>query len=528
MNIFCNYATIESVIHSKYMPKSFYRKREKILLQRGKDRQSRGIERTEIPKFIPNPGSQQELFFDKLGISEGEVLERDIRGTLTQIPSINPKGWRYERGKKAILYLGGFGTGKSYAGAAFCYACSVAYQTRGLIVANDYEQLRRSTIYKMVEFCEVHGIAFSPRKETIEGSSIAIAKHNKYMIVNGMYFDIVTAQSFQDQTSKSKVSGMGAEYGIAWFDEGLFADVSVPSAIITRLRCQDAPNLLLITSTVNWNQPLNWGYEWFADEDRSDGQKQKFDMVVGTTDENYHNPDSYFEELKATRTPELFAVQVLAQFQDITTGKIAHYFCRDRHVASLQYNPSHPICVSFDFNVNPAVSIVFQHYDGKIFILKEIYQLNSDTFRSSSETLARLEALGVPTNNQVLIYGDATGNNRTANATSSNWQIVTSTLGRSYTPVKKFGAVNPPVIDRCHSFNFAFFKDLIVVDSSCKMLIKDITSVAWNESGTDIDKKSDKMISHLFDAASYPVHSLIPHGGKGRATQMGRYRSGAI
>lgn len=508
------------------MPQSLVKQRQRALLQR--ERRLRTAGTNEIPRFTPNPGSQQELFFEKLGINKGELLERDIRGNVAQIPCINPTGWRYEKGKKAVLYLGGFGTGKSYAGAAFCYACSVAYQTRGLIVANDYEQLRRSTIYKMVEFCESHSIPFSPRKETIEGSAIAIAKHSKYMIINDMYFDIVTAQSFQNQTSKSKVSGMGAEYGIAWFDEGLFADVSVPSAIITRLRCQDAPNLLLITSTINWNQPLNWGYEWFADEDRTVGQREAFDMVVGTTDENYHNPESYYSELQATRTPELFAIQVLAQFKDITVGKIAHYFSRELHVGKFTFNDKHPICVSFDFNVNPAVGLIFQKIDGVIYFLREVYQMSSDTFRSSAEILRLLQSMGVPTGASIDIYGDATGNNRTANAVNSNWQIVTNTLAQQYSPVRRFGNINPPVIARCHSYNFAFFKNLIRIDSSCKMLIKDVTSVAWNADGSDIDKKSDPLISHLFDAASYPVHQLIPHGGNSNYGGMSKYKSGAI
>lgn len=470
--------------------------------------------------FVPNPGSQQTLFFDTLGVRRGALVQRNVRAENTQLPCLDASDWQYQGGKKAILYLGGFGTGKSYAGAAFCYATSVAYSTRGIVLANDYEQLRRSTVYKLVEFCEVHNIPFSPRKATIEESSIAIARNSKYMIVNDTWLDIVTAQSFLDQTSKSKVSGMGAEYGFAWFDEGLFSDVSVPSAVITRLRCKNAPNLLLITSTVNWNQPLNWGYEWFADENRSADQIAKFDMVVGTTDENYHNPDSYYEDLRATRTPELFAVQVLAQFQDITTGKIAYYFNREKHVQSIKYNPNYPICASFDFNVNPAVAVLFQVYDNKIYFLKEVYQVNSDTFRSSREVLQKIEGLGVPTGTALMLYGDATGNNRTANSTSSNWQIVVNTLSQQYSVNKKFGASNPPVIDRCHSFNFAFYKDALVIDPICKMLIKDITSVAWNEAGNDIDKKADPMISHLFDAASYPVHNLMPHGGKGSGAAM--------
>ena len=211
------------------------------------------------------------------------------------------------------------------------------------------------------------------------------------------------------------------------------------------------------------------------------------------------------------------------------TGKIVGNFSdRDSHTGTFDFDYKYPISVSFDFNVNPAVGIIFQMKDGVIYFLKEVYQLNSDTFRSSAEILRLLQYMGVNPGSQIHVYGDATGNNRTANATNSNWQIVMSTLSQHYTPVRKFHNINPPVIARCHSFNYAFFKDLIRIDLSCKMLIKDITSVAWNADGSDIDKKSDAMISHLFDAASYPVHQLIPHGGAGNPGGMGRYQSGAI
>lgn len=477
--------------------------------------------------FVPNPGSQAALFFEALGVPIGKDISKNINGIDTKIPSIDPTAWQYKKNKKAILYLGGFGTGKSYAGAAFCYATSVGYKTRGIILANDYEQLRRSTIYKMVEFCEYHNIEYSPKRSSIEESAITIARNSKYIIINGMYFDVVTAQSFSNQTAKSKVSGMGAEYGIAWFDEGLFSDVSVPSSIITRLRCKNAPNLLLITSTINWNQPLNWGYDWFANPDRTPEQKEKFDLVVGTTNENYHNPDTYFEELKATRTPELFAVQVLAQFKDINTGKVAFYFNRENHVGSFGFDDKYPICISFDFNVNPAVAVIFQKIDKNIIFLKEIYQLNSDTFRSSAQVLQYLQLMGVSTRFPVHIYGDATGNNRTANATNSNWQIVTNTLSKEYNLVRKFGNINPPVIARCHAFNSGFYQNLIHIDLSCRMLIKDITSVGWNADGSDIDKKSDPMITHLFDAASYATYQLMPNSSN-ISSQISQYRSGAI
>jgi hypothetical protein len=236
--------------------------------------------------FAPNAGCQAELFYKVLKLKS---LPSETRHDKTVKPINFTSHWEYSQSYRAILYLGGFGAGKTFSGVAFCLTMSSYYPTkRGLIVANDYPQLKRSTCRKIAEFCRYHGIKLEPMAEDDERTGDIIA-HRQYCYIENVRHDVVSAQLFTDQTSSSKVSAMGSQYGWAWFDEGLFADESAFKSLVTRLREPEAPNLCLITSTINWNNPFNWGYSFFADEDRTDSQKKLYYLVKGTTDECYRN-----------------------------------------------------------------------------------------------------------------------------------------------------------------------------------------------------------------------------------------------
>jgi len=459
-------------------------------------------EKKDAVNFAPNPGSQEKLFYEylKLPCLENEKRkEREVKPL-----DVNNK-WSYENQYKSILYLGGFGTGKTFAGVGFCLAMSAYYpRKRGLIVANDYPQLKRSTCRKVSEFCRFHGIELDPIAEDDEKTGDIIA-HRQYCYINKVRHDVVSAQLFTDQTSNSKVSAMGSQYGWAWFDEGLFADESAFKSLITRLREPEAPNLCLITSTINWNNPFNWGYNFFADEERTDEQKRIYGLIKGTTDENFYNPDDYVEILKASRTPELFELQVRSEFVATTEGKIFGYFSRELVVENC-FSEYDEIILSIDFNYSPSCAIACQKIDNKLVVIKEWYVRNCGTFKLSKMIREWLE--DNYEKKVVWVQGDATGNQRTANSELTNWQIVFKELKESYVVKQLFKKVNPEIIDSINAVNNAFYFKNVMVEKNCKELIKDLESLQFDKNGK-IDKK-DIDRSHLADCLRYVVNHFYP------------------
>lgn len=108
-------------------------------------------------------------------------------------------------------------------------------------------------------------------------------------------------------------------------------------------------------------------------------------------------------------------------------------------------------------------------------------------------------------NRQVIIIGDSAGNNkRDTAAVKTNYQLFEEVLGRGCT--KKF--TNPPIQSRIISANSNFYHRKVIIDPSCKTLIKDLELLAWKENGTDVEKTID--LSHASDAYTYGLYYFIP------------------
>lgn len=67
---------------------------------------------------------------------------------------------------------------------------------------------------------------------------------------------------------------------------------------------------------------------------------------------------------------------------------------------------------------------------------------------------------------------------------------------------------NPLVLQRVISANSNFYHKRLVIDPSCKTLIKDLELLAWKEDGKDIEKTID--LSHASDAYTYGTWFFMP------------------
>ena len=212
--------------------------------------------------------------------------------------------------------------------------------------------------------------------------------------------------------------------------------------------------------------------------------------------------------MKVSLTDELFKIEVLGEYTPITEGKIFKYFTRKAHTLPLEVDLDYPIYLSLDFNHDPMTAIAGQWIDGELLIIKEWFLRNSDSFQMG-ETLAKwISSLGnYPSG--LLLHGDATGNQRTANSKNSNWEIINQSL-KQFNPRRLYGKANPSVLDSINSVNCAFNTDRLFISGDCKELIKDLESLRYNNNG-EIDKKQDLMRSHLGDTLRYICHHLLPY-----------------
>ena len=411
---------------------------------------------------------------------------------------------------------GGIGSGKSRAGAWYCcYRALMDPLGRGLISANEYGQLETSTLVALAEFCQDYGIPLNPLGNSPEETAKMIASRRLCTIYEAQFL-VLSANKFDGGTERSVQGGRGIEIKTAWLDEWCYASEMAFQTIIGRIGRGrgDLPGQFVITSSINRNTPFNWTYDKFADEDRSEEIKKMYRSIPCLTSDNTSLDPRYLATLEASYPPELVALELRGEYVATTIGRIFRYFKRSLHLdGGIGVCSGVPLHLSFDFNHSPATAIAAQKSGDCIFIIKEWYLMDSDTFELANKVLEwAKEQTGVF---PLHLHGDASGKQRTANSKVTNWGIVKKKLRSLDVGWRRhWQEVNPSVLDSIHSTNNLFYNDRLLIHPSCKELIKDLESLKFDDKGK-LDK-SDIKRSHLADCLRYLCHDLhpIPVGGQ--------------
>jgi hypothetical protein len=403
--------------------------------------------------------------------------------------------------------LGGIGSGKSHLGAAFvCSRAALDPTSRGLITANSYGQLTTSTLIALAEFCQQFHIPLEPSRRTVEETAKAIAAARMCKIFDASLL-VISAEAFIGATENSQETGRGLQVRYIWADEYAYAPKSVFETVNGRLGRGRGKikGLGVITSSPNKNQPFNWAYDTFINEDRTEQQRELYTYIRCLTADNSSLDEDYVRSLEAAYTPELAALELRGEFRASSDGKAFNHFDRARHVYPTTFDPALPLHLSFDFNRNPATCAVGQKIGDRLCLIAEIYQLNSDTFALGREAWGLIENLAPFL---TYIHGDASGRAMTANSRQSNWDIISAAL--TGLPLNwQVPTVNPPIADTLNAANSLLHHGRISIDPGCKMLIKDLELVKLDGKG-GLDKKAYPMLSHLADCFRYLAFDLFP------------------
>lgn len=215
-------------------------------------------------------------------------------------------------------------------------------------------------------------------------------------------------------------------------------------------------------------------------------------------------------------------------FDDPVSGDLLfNRFNADVHVLNkqsasiLRYTPNTPLHLSLDFNRSPATAGFGQVVGGELRIIYEFYILNSDTFELSDRISRWI--INHKHQGSVIVHGDASGNQKTANSRQSNWAIVWESLSRHGIPARKaYKRTNPNLQDSVNSCNYAFEQNQVFLNGqTCPELVLDLSTLKEKNGGID---KSDLARSHAADWFRYMVHDIMPYGSTRRAPRVGKGR----
>lgn len=190
--------------------------------------------------------------------------------------------------------------------------------------------------------------------------------------------------------------------------------------------------------------------------------------------------------------------------------------------------PRRPLCWTWDFNVEPMVSLIGQR-DGTIFRVNRELIIDTD---ASVDQMVQYFHESVPSHHgEVWVYGDASGRARSKDIPGGRTEYsLIFNLMRTYgSPMRlKVPESNPLVTDRVNSVNRAMKDETgtihIEIDPSCEELIADLKQVLRDNKG-GLKKSRDRKDpyfrrTHTSDALGYWINYEEPVRQRGFAERL--------
>src|SRR6185437_5413356 len=258
-------------------------------------------------------------------------------------------------------------------------------------------------------------------------------------------------------------------------------------------------------------------------------------LISAATEDNPFLPAAYIQSLRRNYDPEVADIELGGKFGDIQRGRVWRRFNRGRHVLgetearrrglpALRPDPTLPLCLGQDFNIDPLCSVLFQwrrvrvngYQEDVMYVLDEFYIRDSTIDLVAKELLNRGDLARIAKRNGILLYGDASGYQGNRQTGLSDWESLRMALADlGFSGTAKVPAANPDRTLRYKSGN-RMLEDAngnlgVVIHERCVNLPLDLERMYFRP-GTSIvevpkikDGKPVRLVTHLADAWSYPI-----------------------
>ena len=424
-------------------------------------------------------------------------------------------------------YIGGWGSGKSWAGArklanlhvhnAFNLVTGKPTFTRGLMVSVTYALARVVNMPQLEAAFDEMGLRWKfiadPKRYCYEFEDLGTSRIPSELFVR--------SAERPDLIAGFEVGHIWGDEAARWYNnvENPMADALLQSE--GRLRDSNA-NISQFNMTFTHEGEFTQVFSRFEAEPR----RPDHAAYRSSTRENSHLPQSYVDSLQDNLTTEL-----AKQYIDGHAASFKGGLCYDNYNEALNLDPSiklnysRPLQLAIDFNINPGChAIIGQHYrdpNELAVAIDELYEDRMDVKRLVNIVMPKwLKENGAIDSNgawrfpgRLELFGDATGGNAQAATGESCWEVMQASLKAIGIPfsMANIPTANPHVSDRVQAMNCAFLNARsevrYKVSPKCSRLIRDFKILKWK--GNEMDKDNRKL-SHPSDADGYRIFQLIP------------------
>jgi hypothetical protein len=258
---------------------------------------------------------------------------------------------------------------------------------------------------------------------------------------------------------------------------------------------------------------FRWMWNTFGSEEAQGRDDRR--LIKMRSVDNPHLPPDFIERLQANYDPTMLRAYLDGDFVNLATGTIYDRFDRVKHVTNtLPDLDREPLRIGVDFNVGNMSAIIAVRMGDRLLVIDEISGAH-DTDAMAQEVVRRYP------HRRMYVYPDASGGNRSTNATRTDIQIL-----ESYGMSNQSPKANPPVRDRIAAVQALLENGKgqvrLQVSETCKRLIECLELQCYTEKG---DPDKDAGHDHMNDALGYLVwREFNPlHAGAGRGTGVRLY-----
>lgn len=404
------------------------------------------------------------------------------------------------------IYQGGYGSGKTWCGSLLGILLSQKYPgSRGLVGAKEYELVKKTTLVSYMEHLENFGfragkdytynkvdkiIRFANSSEIL---FTGLDDPEKFKSLNLHWAEIEEASQISDSSFKQLLGRLRNTYrGDNWHD--------------FRYR---------LFGHTNPQPDKGWIYQRFV-ENKADNYR----LIISATTNNIYLPEHFVASMKDSFDEEYFRINVLGEFGNYASGLVVKNFT-DENIKELHYCPDLPLHLTWDFNVDPMSCILAHKDNNKVFFFDEFVLENTSTQCTIQAIIDKYPNHKA----EIIINGDASGDNRSTQSEYSNYVIIKKALiAHGYKNIKiKLRPFNPPIKNRIAAFNAmvcnANGERRLFVDKKCQKFLQNIYNLKYKVGTSIVDVpsysqiKSDnslKFLEHPFDAGSYLVEYYFP------------------
>lgn len=398
-------------------------------------------------------------------------------------------------GKRLILNMGGYGSGKSVTVSQLIILKALREpKFKALICMKLSTSINKSVLAEFIRQLNHMQVEY-----TLNKSERTISFPNGSVLL------------FTGLDSPEKLKSI-PDINLGYFEEASHGDIDDVYGIDGRIRGNyNMPHKLILNfNPVSIN---NYLYQNFYGDNYDESKYTYFKTTY--KDNRFCDPSyiKYLESFKEINFNE-YRVRALAEFGIVETGNaLLPNFKTEKHVKKCVYDPSLPIMISVDENVNPYLSMICGqvHDKGDTKVLKIIKEYTmKDPFNNIADLVSKFKEDFSTHKESVHIFGDATS--RKKNVLDDTFYDLLLKYMKPFKTIFAVSKSNPSVSLRSLWLDTNFHTNddfTLMIDPDCQLLILDLQVVKKDVNGGMLKEKKTinnirlEPYGHLTDCLAY-------------------------